>query len=167
MKVGPRAIVMRGAVLKDAKGGTLAIGANSIVHRGAMLLPFGGFIHIGSFCRINPYSVLYGHGGLFIGNHVRIAAHCVIVPANHGIALDAGLIADQPVTKMGIRIGDNVWIGAGARILDGSDIGDGCVIGAGAVVRGKLEANGIYAGVPARLIRMRTAAEVLSGKQAA
>lgn len=157
---------MRGAVLKDAKGGELAIGANSIVHRGAMLLPFGGFIRIGRFCRINPYSVLYGHGGLFIGNHVRIAAHCVIVPANHGIALDAGLIADQPLTKMGIRIGDNVWIGAGARILDGSDIGDGCVVGAGAVVRGRLEANGIYAGVPARLIRMRTADE-LSDKRAA
>jgi len=155
VKVGPRAIIMPGAVLKDDRGGSLTIGEASVIHRGAMLLPYGGFIRIGRFCRVNPYSVLYGHGGLFIGDHVRIAAHTVIVPANHGIALDAGLIADQPLTRKGIRIGDNVWIGAGVRILDGADIGEGCVIGAGAVVRGRLDPNGIYAGVPARLVRMR------------
>jgi acetyltransferase-like isoleucine patch superfamily enzyme len=154
--VGPRAIVMPGAVLKDDKGGSLEIGAGSVIHRGAMLLPYGGFIRIGRRCSVNPYCVLYGHGGLFIGDHVRIAAHCVIVPANHGIALDAGPIAEQPLTKKGIRIGDDVWIGAGARILDGADIGDGCVVAAGAVVRGRLEPNGIYAGVPARLLRMRS-----------
>jgi acetyltransferase-like isoleucine patch superfamily enzyme len=102
--------------------------------------------------------VLYGHGGLVIGDHVRIAAHCVIVPANHGIALDGGLIAEQPLTKRGIRIGGNVWIGAGVRIVDGADIGAGCVVAAGSVVRGRLEANGIYAGVPARLVRMRAPA---------
>lgn len=156
MKVGPGAIVMPGAVLKDDQGGSLEIGAGSVIHRGAMLLPYGGFIRIGRRCSVNPYSVLYGHGGLFIGDQVRIAAHCVIVPANHGIALDAGPIAGQPLTKKGIRIGDNVWIGTGARILDGADIGEGCVVAAGAVVRGKLEPNGIYAGVPARLMRMRT-----------
>jgi acetyltransferase-like isoleucine patch superfamily enzyme len=155
VKLGPRAIVMRGAVLKDDKGGGLEIGEASVIHRGAMLLPHGGFIRIGRRCSVNPYSVLYGHGGLFIGDHVRIAAHCVIVPANHGIALDAGPIADQPLTRKGIRIGDDVWIGAGVRILDGADIGDGCVVAAGAVVRGRLEPRGIYAGVPARLLRMR------------
>lgn len=155
VKLGPRAIVMPGAVLKDDRGGSLEIGEGSVIHRGAMLLPYGGFIRIGRRCSVNPYSVLYGHGGLFIGDHVRIAAHCVVVPANHGIALDAGLIADQPLTRKGIRIGNNVWIGAGARILDGADIADGCVVAAGAVVRGRLEPDGIYAGVPARLVRMR------------
>jgi acetyltransferase-like isoleucine patch superfamily enzyme len=99
--------------------------------------------------------VLYGHGGLFIGDNVRIAAHTVIIPANHGMALDGVPMADQPLSRRGIRIGDDVWIGAGARILDGAEIEDGCVIAAGAVVRGRLAANGIYAGVPARLVRMR------------
>jgi len=158
VKVGRRAIVMPGAVLKDIHGGSLEIGERSVIHRGAMLLPYGGFIRIGRGCSVNPYCVLYGQGGLFIGDHVRIAAHCVIVPANHGTAADGGIIADQPLTKRGIRIGDDVWIGAGARILDGADIGDGCVVGAGAVVRGRLEPGGIYAGVPARLVRMRAPA---------
>lgn len=158
VKIGPHAIVMPGAVLKDDKGGSLTIGAGSVIHHGAMLLPYGGFIRIGRRCSVNPYCVLYGHGGLFIGDNVRIAAHCVIVPANHGIALDGGLIADQPLSKRGIRIGDNVWIGAGVRVLDGADIGEGCVVAAGSVVRGRLEPNGIYAGVPAKLVRMRTPA---------
>jgi acetyltransferase-like isoleucine patch superfamily enzyme len=43
------------------------------------------------------------------------------------------------------------------RVLDGTVIGRGCVVAAGAVVRGVLEPGGIYAGVPARLLRMRTA----------
>ena len=156
-RTGKGAIVMRGAVLNREHGGTIDIGPQTVIHLGAMLLPYGGFIRMGRRCSVNPYSVLYGHGGLIIGDHVRIAAHCVIVPANHGIALDGGLIADQPLSKRGVKIGDDVWIGAGARVLDGAVIGDGCVVAAGAVVRGTLEAHGIYAGVPARLVRHRAA----------
>lgn len=154
-KTGSNAIVMRGAVLNREHGGAISLGPGTVVHRGAMLLPYGGFIRLGKRCRVNPYSVLYGHGGLTVGDYVRIAAHCVIVPSNHGIALDGGLIADQPLTRRGIRIGNDVWLGAGVRVLDGAVIGDGCVVAAGAVVRGELEPSGIYAGVPARLVRMR------------
>ncbi|HJR55822.1 MAG TPA: acyltransferase [Rhizomicrobium sp.] len=156
-EAGPGAIVMPGAVMGGDHGGALSLGAGTVIHRGAMLLPYGGFIRLGKRCRVNPYCVLYGHGGLFIGDNVRIAAHTAIIPANHGMALDGGPMADQPLSRRGIRIGDDVWIGAGARILDGAQIEDGCVVGAGAVVRGRLAANGIYAGVPARLVRMREA----------
>jgi len=155
-RTGENAIVMRGAVLNREYGGAIDIGPGTVIHRGAMLLPLGGFIRLGFRCRVNPYSVLYGHGGLTIGDHVRIAAHCVIVPANHGIALDGELIAEQPMNKRGIRIGNDVWLGAGVRVLDGAVIGDGCVVGAGAVVRGDLEAYGIYAGVPAKLVGRRS-----------
>lgn len=90
-----------------------------------------------------------------IGNGVRIAAHTVIVPANHGI--DASTpIFEQPETKLGIAIEDDVWIGAGVRILDGVRIGRGCVIGAGAVVTRGTVPFGIYAGVPARQIGTRS-----------
>lgn len=155
-KTGAGAIVMRGAVLNREHGGAISIGPGSVVHRGAMLLPYGGFIRLGKRCSVNPYSVLYGHGGLTVGDHVRIAAHCVIVPANHGIALDGGLIADQPLTKRGVRIGNDVWLGTGVRVLDGTVIGEGCVVAAGAVVRGELQPYGIYAGVPAQLVRTRS-----------
>jgi len=155
-RTGENAIVMRGAMLNREYGGAIDIGPGTVVHRGAMLIPMGGFIRLGFRCRVNPYSILYGNGGLTIGDYVRIAAHCVIVPANHGIALDGGLIAEQPLSKQGIRIGNDVWLGAGVKVLDGAVIGDGCVVGAGAVVRGELEPYGIYAGVPAKLVRRRT-----------
>ena len=72
-----------------------------------MILSYGGHIEIGDQTSVNPYTVLYGHGGLVIGRKVRIAAHCVVIPANHGIALGAA-ITDQPETKLGITIGDDV-----------------------------------------------------------
>jgi acetyltransferase-like isoleucine patch superfamily enzyme len=154
-RTGANSIVMRGAVLNREYGGDIDIGPGTVVHRGAMLIPMGGLIRLGFRCRVNPYSILYGNGGVTIGDYVRIAAHCVIVAANHGIALDDGLIAEQPLSKQGIRIGNDVWLGAGVRVLDGAEIGDGCVVGAGAVVRGTLEPYGVYAGVPARLVKRR------------
>jgi acetyltransferase-like isoleucine patch superfamily enzyme len=154
-RTGADAIVMRGAVLDREYGGEIDIGPGTVIHRGAMLIPLGGHIRLGYRCRVNPYSILYGHGGLSIGDYVRIAAHCVIVPANHGTALDEGPIAEQPLSKCGIRIGNDVWLGAGVRVLDGAVIGDGCVVAAGAVVRGELAPYGIYAGVPARRVRWR------------
>jgi acetyltransferase-like isoleucine patch superfamily enzyme len=54
-----------------------------------------------------------------------------------------------------IHIGDNVWIGAKATITRGVTIGDNAVVGANSVVTGDVPADAVYAGAPARLIRMR------------
>ena len=155
LRVGEGVIIRPGARVIREYGGAISIGARTVVHPGAMLLSYGGEIRIGAHCSINPYCVLYGHGGLVIGDDVRIAAHCVFIPANHGTTLSDRPISGQRETRLGIRVGSNVWFGAGARVLDGADIEDGCVVAAGAVVRGKLLSNGIYGGVPARLLRMR------------
>jgi acetyltransferase-like isoleucine patch superfamily enzyme len=154
--VGRRAVIRPGAVVRREGGGDIVIGAHCHIHPGAMILAYGGRVEIGDNCTVNPYSILYGHGGLTIGRHVRIAAHCTLIPANHGIALGAGLIAEQPETRTPIRIGDDVWLGTGVRVLAGAVIESGAVVAAGAVARGVLQANGVYGGVPAKLIRMRS-----------
>ena len=59
-------------------------------------------------------------------------------------------------SKGGIKIGNDVWIGANCVILDGSVIPNGCVIGAGTIVRGRLEEYNVYCGNPIKKISERT-----------
>lgn len=54
-----------------------------------------------------------------------------------------------------ITIGNDVWIGARAIILDGVTIGDGAIVGAGAVVARDVPPYAVVGGVPARIIRYR------------
>lgn len=53
------------------------------------------------------------------------------------------------------RIGNDVWIGARAIVLDGVTIGDGAIIGAGSVITKDVPAYAVVAGVPARVLRFR------------
>jgi acetyltransferase-like isoleucine patch superfamily enzyme len=57
----------------------------------------------------------------------------------------------------GIVIEDDVWIGAGARILDGVTIARGSVIGAGSVVTKSTQPYSIVVGVPAKIVSSRLA----------
>ena len=155
MQIGPGSQIEDGAVIDFRFGGSLSIGRAVQVRTGAMLVPFGGSIKVGDECGVNPYTILYGHGGLTVGNFVRFAAHCVIIPANHGISDTLVPITKQPLTAKGITIGNDVWFGAGCVVLDGVNIGDGCVIAAGAVVSKTISPMSIAAGVPASVVRHR------------
>jgi acetyltransferase-like isoleucine patch superfamily enzyme len=64
-------------------------------------------------------------------------------------------VSGHPQTKGDVVIGSDVWIGHGAIILSGVNIGNGAVIGAGCVVSKNVDAYGIVAGNPAKLIRHR------------
>lgn len=86
-----------------------------------------------------------------IGNHVEISANVTFI--THDGALWVLRESNPEADVFGrIVVGDNVFIGRGATLLPGTSIGDNSVVGAGAVVKGHLEANGVYAGVPARKI---------------
>lgn len=158
--LGGEIIVGQGAsihpsVVLSTHGGKIVIGENCAILKGAIIAAYGGNITLGNNVSINPYSILYGQGGLTIGNDVRIAAHSMIVPAEHIFDDKNELIRIQGLSSEGIAIGNDVWISAGAKILDGAQIKDGCVIGANAVLKGETEPHSVYVGVPAKKIKER------------
>ncbi len=59
-----------------------------------------------------------------------------------------------------IEIGSDVWIGAGAIVMDGVKVGHGAVIAAGAVVTKDIPPYAIVGGVPAKIIKFRFSEEV-------
>lgn len=157
--VGKGTLIFPGARMSRVGGGTIVVGDYCVFHHGSLLATYGGHIRIADRVSLNDYSILYGHGGLEVGEGTRIAAHTVIIPANHGIEPDEPIWMQAMKTR-GITIGKDVWIGTGVRVLDGSRIADGCVIAAAALILPTLETEelGIYGGVPARKIssRLRT-----------
>lgn len=91
-----------------------------------------GDIELGSNCSVNAYACISGK--VRCGNGVRIASLVSIVGFNHGFDDPNTPINSQSHEIQGIVIGDDVWIGANAVILDGVTIGNGAVIAAGAVI---------------------------------
>jgi acetyltransferase-like isoleucine patch superfamily enzyme len=159
IRLAPDVRIEEGAILNYRSGRgvepNLFIGQGTKVMPGATLLPLGGTIRIGRNCTINYGCLLYGVGGLEVGENTRIAAHTVMTPMNHVFTDPETPIWKQGETALGIRIGRDVWIGNGVKILDGVTIGDGSVVGAGSVVTKSLPPFSVAVGVPARVISRR------------
>jgi acetyltransferase-like isoleucine patch superfamily enzyme len=165
IKIGRPAHFSRSAKLQISSdgrhfGGKIVIDDGVTISDGVIIATYGGTVMIGSRAYLGPCCVLYGHGGLTIGNNTMIGAHTVIVAADHSFDRTDIPINLQPIRKLGITVADDVWIGAACCILDGVRIGKGAVIGAGAVVTKDIDAYGVAVGVPALTVRSRSKAEV-------
>lgn len=115
--------------------GKLMLGDGVVVSTGSNLRAAGGCIKIGA--------------GSVIGQNV------VVVAADHAVQPDAPRFHGAwDETRSGVTIGRNVWVGAASVLLAGTEIGDDAVIGAGSVVRGTVPGGEIWAGAPARRIRV-------------
>jgi acetyltransferase-like isoleucine patch superfamily enzyme len=117
-----------------------------------------GRIEIGSHTWIGQYNNLRvcDGGNLLIGSHCLISQFCTLIGSNHSI-YKGELIQSQGIdrTKLGIIIGDDVWLGAGVTVTPGVQICEGAVIGANAVVTRSVPAYEIWAGCPARKVGER------------
>ena len=112
-----------------------------------------GSLQIASDTHIQPRCQFWAYGAsIQIGRGVQIAPNCAFYLGDRHCQDDA--TRDSPVA-MDIIVEDDVWLGHGAVILEGTRIGRGAVIGSGAVVDRDIGDGAIVVGVPARVIGTR------------
>jgi len=112
---------------------------------------------IGGGSYVNRFTMFDASEQIEVGSNCLIGPFCYVTDHDHGTDLPY-LMAEQPLFSKPVRIGSNVWVGAGVIILKGVTIGNDAVIGAGAVVTRDVGCGETVAGVPARLIGSRRAA---------
>lgn len=138
-------------------------------------------MRIGAHTRIDAFCVLSaGEGGVAIGEHVHVAAHCFLAGAARielgdfsgisgrtsiysstddfsGLSLTGPTVPDElrRVDSRPVRVGRHVIVGAGTVILPGVTLGDGAAVGAMSLVRRNVAPFTIVAGNPARVVASR------------
>jgi serine O-acetyltransferase len=85
-------------------------------------------------------------GGIVVSGYAKIGRNCVI---RNGVTIGLARV-EEPAAPI---IGDNVDIGAGAKLLGRITIGDGAKIGANAVVITDIPPGATAVGVPAKVVR--------------
>ena len=160
--ISNKAKISKLADIEDSiRGSKIIIGDDTVIDSFVRIKPVGGIadIEIGNNVHINSGCVLFSGNGIKIGNDVLLAPGCILVPVNHAYKERSRTIIEQRfnVSRGGITIGNDVWIGAGSTILDGVMIPDGVVIGACSLVmwENELKPYGIYAGNPLQFIGNR------------
>lgn len=115
---------------------------------------YGYNIEVGENFYANYNLVILDVGKVRIGKNVMFAPNVSIYTAGHPVHSDSRNSGYE--YGIDITIGDNVWIGGNVCVLPGVKIGDNVVIGAGSVVTKDLPDNVIAAGNPCRVIRKIT-----------
>lgn len=134
-------------------GNNVNIGSFSQVVISTTLHNLGKYVIISDNVGIGEYSYLGGGGGTTIGANTIIGQYFSTHPENHNFLDSSLLIREQGVTRKGIYIGENCWVGSRVTVLDGVTIGDNSVIAAGSVVSKSFPNNSLIGGVPAKLLK--------------
>lgn len=114
-----------------------------------------GHIHLGDNCEIGPYCVLWGAGGIELGNNVHIGSH-VNITAHEAMHIDPAVTDHMLPLRFKfdpVIIEDHVIICSGTSIIPGVRIGHHAMIGAGAVVIDDIPPCSLAVGVPATVVK--------------
>jgi len=151
-------VVIDDNCLVDAKGESnrgIRIGDGVFIGRNTILSCKNGDIELADEANLGFNCEVFSASRVTIGKRVLMAAYSYVIGGDHDFSDPSKSVLEQTRTSAGVAIGDGVWMGAGAKILDGVTIGDGAVIGAGAVVKDSVPASAIAVGIPARVVGSR------------
>jgi acetyltransferase-like isoleucine patch superfamily enzyme len=159
IRVGDGSIIDDLVVL-DAKGTHnrgIDIGREVFLGRGTILSCKDGDIELGDHSNLGFHCEIFSGSKVAVGRYGLFAAQAYLVGGGHEFEASGVAVIEQPRSSSGITLGDNVWLGAGAKVLDGVRVGDDVVVGAGSVVTADLPSGVVAAGLPARVLRRRAA----------
>ena len=125
------------------KGSRIVLGKDVTIRRDSELDASGGRIVFEGDNYVNRNAILMSHEEIFVGQGTIMGPNVTIYDHDHALDDEHHLKKGAFVTAP-VRIGKNVWIGAGTIILKGVTIGDNAVIGAGSLVTKDVPANCTY-----------------------
>jgi virginiamycin A acetyltransferase len=181
--IGRKQILDAKEVYFHPKFGWIVVNGVFKAFLGKVSFNLGVKVNIGNRTHFSGYGIVRGKDLLQIGSYSCIAEGCYInvfrdshpmdYPSLYGFNKENPRMSydkmDLPVKytkffntgKMGVTIGNDVWIGRNVRIFNGVSIADGCVIAEMGLVKRNCEPYGIYGGIPAKLIRYRFSKDVI------
>jgi len=131
---------------------SLSCGEKVIVFPSVVIKNYNN-LSVGNNVSIHEFTYIDSFGGISVGDDVAIS-HCVsIISFDHDVTQVSNSYKDSSPIGGQISIEDNVWIGAGSRILKGVTIESGGIVGAGSVVTNNCPAYTVCCGVPAKPIK--------------
>lgn len=140
----------------------IVFGDNVTISRGVMIRPssyYGGDLGAGlvinEHSSIGPYGYIGCSGKITIGKNVMLGPNCSLFAENHVFSNTKESIKSQGVSRKGITIEDDCWIGSNVTILDGVTIGRGTVIGAGTLITNNVMAGSIVMDKRAKIVQKR------------
>jgi ADP-ribose pyrophosphatase YjhB (NUDIX family)/acetyltransferase-like isoleucine patch superfamily enzyme len=147
-------------VVLDAKGSGnrgIRIGSNCFIGRGTILSCKEGDILLDDYVSVSQNCSLLSETVISIGRYCLLAGNCDLVAGgNHNIeSVDVPICFQNSLSKGGIELAGDNWLGAGAIVLDGVRLGYGAVASAGAVVYKSVEDYAIAVGNPALVSKRR------------
>lgn len=155
-KYGENIEFRKNAEIRKTDGAYLKCGDNCVFDVGSVLLltkPKPRLV-LGDYVTIGRGTIISIKDSLEIGSYSLVGPYVQITDNNH-TTKRSNLIKYQLSTIKKVTIGQDVWIGAGAKILAGVTIGNGAVIGANAVVTHDVPPFTVVGGVPAKVIKER------------
>lgn len=157
-------VVLDDGSMVDAKGADnsgIVLGDHVYVGRNTILYCKNGDIEIGENASFSANCIVFSSNKLTMKKNSVVAAYAYLLSGGEYDLDDPTPFALQKgtCTKGPLEIGEDCWLGAGAKVLDGASLGDRVVLGAGAVANQPIPANSIAVGVPARVVKTRKTAE--------
>jgi len=160
--LGNRVVISEGCILDARNEKTdevITMADDVILSNNVMISCKNGTVKIGAHSGISAQTIIHSTQGnpVYVGSDAIIGPQCYIVGGGnyHTDRLDVPMWLQGIKYDGGVRLEDDVWLGANVTVLGGATMESGSIAAAGAVVNKNIPARAICGGLPAKILKMR------------